>query len=304
MPLESPSHLKTSSNQHPIFIAGWDGFIGRHLTATLKKRFPKAQISGCGALDIDLTLENSWESLSDSLDSNTRLLVLAGVKRQAGDALASFEANMKIAVTVARAVEHSRPARLVFFSSAAVYGEETTNIGITEQTSANPTSLYGIAKFASERLLENAARQSGCSLVTLRPSLIYGPGDTTDSYGPVGFCRAHSKARPITLWGDGSELRGFLFVNDCCELVAQLLESPLEGILNLVPNRSHTFRDVLAAVEKASGKKPEISERPRSKSKADHAFDIHRLQSFAPDFRFTTLEEGVRQTLDQEASNA
>jgi nucleoside-diphosphate-sugar epimerase len=101
-----------------IFIAGWDGFIGRHLTAALKNRFPKAQISGCGARDIDLIQENSWKSLSNSLDSNTRLLVLAGVKRQAGDALASFEANMKIAVTVARAVEHSRPARLVLFSSS------------------------------------------------------------------------------------------------------------------------------------------------------------------------------------------
>ena len=284
-------------------MLGWDGFIGRHLTGALKARFPKAQISGCGAQDMDLTLEDSWKSLAECLDSNTRLLVLAGVKRQASDALASFEANMKIAVTITRAVEYSRPARMVFFSSAAVYGEETTNTAITEQTTINPTSLYGIAKFTSERLLENAARQSGCSLLTLRPPLIYGPGDTTDSYGPVAFCRAHAAARPITLWGDGSELRGFLFVQDCCELVPRLVEAPMEGILNLAPDRSYSFRDVLSALEKASQKKPEVSAKPRSKSKADHAFDIHRLRSFAPDFRFTTLEAGVRQTLDQEVSS-
>jgi len=283
-----------------IFLAGRDGFIGKHLAKLIQKNHPDTRLDGCGAGDFDLTAENAWQYLAQQLTDATSLIVLAGIKRQAGDAYDSFQSNMQIAVSVAKAIESARPRRVLFFSSAAVYGEETNDTAITETTPVNPVSLYGIAKFASERILENAARIAGTSLLILRPPLIYGPEDTTNSYGPVGFIRTHIKAQPLTLWGDGSELREFLYVEDCCRLVIGLLENPRDGVLNLVSGQSHTFQDVIRALEQVSGKTVDFSMKPRTKSKADNGFNPSLLRSIFPDFQFTSLEEGVRKTFDHE----
>lgn len=290
--------MKTS----PIFIAGWDGFIGKHLARSLRAGFPTAPLDGCGSSDLDLTAENAWNVLAERLTADSRLIVLAGVKRQAGDAYDSFTTNMQIAVSVARAIEKAKPASVMFFSSAAVYGEETDNTAISEDTPVNPVSLYGIAKFASERLLQHAAKAAGSPLMIIRPPLIYGPGDTTNSYGPVGFCRAHAKSQTVTLWGDGAELREFLFIEDCCGLLGRLLaENPRSGVLNLAAGESHTFRDVLSVLEQISARGVDTLAKPRSKTKADNKFDPSLLRSIIPNFRFTSLEDGVRKTFDHES---
>lgn len=168
----------------------------------------------------------------------------------------------------------------------------------------NAVLLYGIAKFASERVLEYATRMAGASLLIFCPPLICGPGDTTNSYGPVGFSRSHARSQTITLWGDGTELREFLFVEDCCGLVGRLLmENAREGVWNLASGRSNTFRDVLSILEQISGRKANILEKPRSKIKADNKFDPSFLCSIVPDFRFTTLDDGVGKTFAHESGN-
>lgn len=280
----------------PTFILGQSGFIGSHLKARLQATRTLRPLDGCSLNELDLAREGAWEELASRLTSDTRLVVLAGVKRQLGDSFGAFETNMRIAVSVARAIEKSRPARVVFFSSAAVYGEEIHNTAINEETVVNPVSYYGIAKFASERLLANAAGPGGLSLVLLRPPLIYGPGDTSISYGPAALCRAAALSEPTTLWGDGTELREFLYVQDACRLVEALLDSKFEGVLNAVSGTSHTFREVISSIEKISGNKINTVEKRRTKAKVDNAFEANLLRSVLPDFRFSKLEEGLRMT--------
>jgi len=121
----------------------------------------------------------------------------------------------------------------------------------------------------------------GC--VALRPALIYGPGDTSKSYGPAGF--AHEET--VTLWGEGDERREFVFVLDVAEIVARLVTSNYTGPLNVVTGKARTFREAAAI----AGAK--ITTKPRSKPKVDHGFDNRRLTGLFPDFRFRSLEEGM-----------
>jgi UDP-glucose 4-epimerase len=209
---------------------------------------------------------------------------------------------MRIASSIARALLTSKPAHLLFFSSAAVYGEETENLSISEQTCVEPISWYGIAKFASERLLAKAAREVSVPMASLRPPLVYGPGDTTNSYGPAAFCRAAANGDEVVLWGDGSELREFLYVEDCCRIAAELVLTRFEGVLNPVCGTSCSFRQVLDGVHRIAGSPLQVEEKPRSKPKVNVGFDARRFRDTLPNFRFTSLRDGLLETFSAYAA--
>ena len=130
----------------------------------------------------------------------------------------------------------------------------------------------------------------------LRPPVIYGPLDASNSYGPVAFCRSAKKANTIELWGDGSELREFVYVEDCCRIVANLLDSKFSGVLNLACGKSHSFREILESIAQFSGSNLNVVEKPRSKEKVDNRFDSSLMNAVNPNFQWMDLQSGINQT--------
>jgi len=278
-----------------VIILGHSGFIGKHLERYLSySQVSSWNVVGHSLPNLDLTNWDSTQQLESVFDAETRLILTAAVKRQFGDTLNSFHQNLSIVENVCRLLERKPIKQVIFFSSAAVYGEETENTNIYEETPASPTSFYGIAKYTSERLLRKTCLdyQIG-SLVCLRPPLIYGPDDQGQTYGPSGFCSAAMAGKPITLWGDGTELREFVFIDDLCKIVEKLLNSDIFTELNVVSGVSYSFVDIISILKR---KFPELTveARPRSKTKANNAFNPERINSFLPsDFEFTSLEQGI-----------
>ena len=280
-----------------IVVLGSGGFIGTHLCERLKVLAPDTEIVGRALPTLDLTDSAQAAKLADLFTSDTAVVSLAAIKRQMGDHLDSFTANLQIATNLARVLAQHPVARFLFLSSTAVYGEETTDTRITEDTAPRAASYYGMAKLASELLLRKAAEQNGrTALLCVRPPLIYGPGDQ-GGYGPTGFIKAALRGEPITLWGDGTELREFIYVADAARALGELLFHDATGVLNLVSGRSHNYLDALAAVEACVPLRQPVTQRPRSKGKADHGFDNARLRALLPGFAFTSLSEGVRATV-------
>jgi UDP-glucose 4-epimerase len=262
-----------------IVLLGNKGFIGSHLESALRALVPEYVGFHLGNLD----LVRSAEALVPLFDPETAVVMTAGVKRQWGDSLDAFQQNIAMAVNVARVLENRPVGRLLYFSSAAVYGEANHDECITEETPVRPTSYYGAAKFASECVLR------GC--VALRPPLVYGPGDTSRSYGPSGFAWAARRGEPVTLWGEGDEKREFIYVRDVARLVVRLLASNYAGPLNVVSGKSHTFAEAARLAGAV------VESRPRSKPKVDHGFLNARLTGMFPDFTFCQLNEGMHETL-------
>lgn len=287
------------SRPKKIVILGHSGFIGSHLERQISES-GNWDVIGRSLPDIDLTNPDQASQLSPYFTPETVLVLAAAVKRQFGDTLEAFRQNMAIVENICRLLETCPIKRIIFMSSAAVYGEETENTSISEQTPVNPTSYYGINKYTAERLLKKAcAANQQTSLVCLRPPLVYGPGDRGRTYGPSGFSAAALEGTPITLWGDGKELREFIYIKDLCRLIEYLANSEFEGELNVVSGTAYCFADVTTILKR---KLPglEVNTRPRSKQKADNAFDACRIKSLLPaDFRFTSLEEGLARILEQ-----
>ena len=282
-----------------VIILGHSGFIGSSLERFLINAGNR-EIIGRSLPDINLTDFNSASQLISHFTDETCLILAAAVKRQFGDTLGAFHQNTTIVENVCKLLESNPIKRVIYFSSAAVYGEETENKNISEKTQVNPTSFYGINKFTSERLLaKTCIGNKITSLVCIRPPLIYGPGDKARTYGPSGFSASAKEGIPIILWGDGTELREFIFIDDVCRIVEHLIDASVEGELNIVSGVRYCFADIISILkEMVPGL--EVNFRERSKQKADNAFDPQKIKSvLPPEFQFTSLREGISRLLNK-----
>ncbi len=277
-----------------VLVLGHTGYIGPRLFAALRSASPGVPVIGQSVRELDLTHAGSAPRLASLMEPDDVLVICAAIKKQLGDTPETFSQNMAIAVTLAKALETRPVKRIVFFSSAAVYGEDVDHGVIDERTPVEPTSYYGIAKFAAERLLVRAA--SASSLLILRPALVYGPGEPAYYYGPSGFLRKTLLGEPITLWGEGDEAREFVFVDDAVEIAKRLVFSGESGVVNVVSGTSYTYREAIAEVTAISGKAPDVTTKPRTKAKVDHRFDPAALRAALPNFAFSSLAMGLRRT--------
>ncbi len=130
----------------------------------------------------------------------------------------------------------------------------------------------------------------------LRPPLVYGPGAGGAFYGPCGFLKAVLNKEMITLWGDGMELREFVYVEDVAKIVEGLIFGSAFGVLNVVSGKPATFAQALDIISRLQEGPPKYCSKPRSKEKVDNVFLAEKLAEVFPAFEFASLEEGMRET--------
>lgn len=282
-------------------ILGHDGFIGQHILACYRDRLVAAEFGGLVLPNLDLRVSDQAMQLAPLFTSDSTILMCAGIKRQWGDTLEIFHQNMAIVENVCAVLARHSVKKFIFLSSAAVYGENVHNTNISEDTTIRLGTYYAISKYASEGLLSKTlAAHPGTSLVILRPPLVYGKGDTSKGYGPAGFLESILNDREITLWGDGSELRELLYVLDLAKLICDLMESDFSGVINPVSGVSASFQDIIGFLAKITGKTPQVTSRARSKEKVDSVFCGSLVRNVLPEFKFTSLQDGLRKMAESE----
>lgn len=278
-----------------IVILGNKGFIGRHLERHFRKNSPNVEVIGKNLPEVDLIKKDAVMAMAQLFDVNTVVILLAAKKRQFGDTMDAFDQNLKIVMNLCLLLQQRPVGRFIFFSSSAVYGEDIHNTSITEETPVCPTSYYGMAKFISERLLWKVlSQQRQSSLLIVRPPTIYGPGDKGETYGPVKFTNAAIKRESITLWGDGSELREFMYIDDIVDIIHRLVFSPFNGVVNIASGISYSFCDVLNILESIAECKLPVKSQLRSKAKVDNVFLNDKLLREIGPYSFTPLLQGIR----------
>ncbi|MBI2664017.1 NAD(P)-dependent oxidoreductase [Candidatus Woesearchaeota archaeon] len=274
-----------------ILIFGHTGFIGTHMESFFKSKYP--EVTGKSLPD-DITDETQIGEIKKLLDERTAVIMLSAIKREHGDNPDTFLKNVMMVRNICKALEEKKVRQFIYFSSAAVYGEDVHNLSISEDTAINPTTFYGIAKFACERMLSKTTSP----LAIVRPPAIYGPGDT-GSYGPSAFLNSAMKGETITLWGDGSEKREFVFVDDVVKLVDAIIRKGFNGVLNAASGKSNTFAEIIEIISSLTNSKVKVATRERTKEKADHVFRNDKLMQAFPDMAFTSLTEGLQRMAEK-----
>ena len=295
---EAISKKQTIGDIQRAIIFGHNGFIGSNLEKYLRNQTPEIELFGKSYPPFDLTNEKDASSLEHLFDKNTTVIMLSALKKEHGDNIENFSKNIEMVKNLCNIIEKNPIKHFIFFSSAAVYGEDINNTNITEDTQIFPTSYYGMAKYTSERLLSKTVnKQKGMDLTILRPPVIYGPGDQP-CYGPSGFIKSFLNEEKITLWGDGTEMREFIFIGDVVNFVHKLIFQPYNGVINFASGNSHSFTEILELISSITKLNVEINSKKRTKEKVDHHFNNELIHRLFPKLTFTPIKEGIEKTIE------
>ncbi|MBF7730891.1 NAD-dependent epimerase/dehydratase family protein [Pseudomonas sp. N040] len=303
----------------PVLITGGAGFIGSHLADALLAQGLRVRV-----LDNLSTGKRSNVPLHDprfeliegdvadgalvaravaGCRAVAHLAAVASVQASVDDPVATHQSNFIGTLNVCEAMRQHGVKRVLFASSAAVYGNNGEGVAIDEATPLAPLTPYAADKLASEHYLDFYRRQHGLEPAVFRFFNIFGPRqDPSSPYSGVIsiFTERAQAGLPITLFGDGEQTRDFVYVADLVAVLLQALLRPQveAGAVNVGLNRATSLLQLLAAIESLLGRLPPVSHvaaRPGDirHSRADNRRLLQRFQLPEP----TTLTAGLQQLL-------
>lgn len=192
------------------------------------------------------------------------LAASVGNKRSINHPVEDAEINMLGTVKVLTAAVREGVRKIVFSSSAGIFGELKT-LPIREDHPCEPDSPYGSSKLGAEKECLSFAKLFDIEAVCLRYFNVYGPNQRYDAYGNVIpiFVFKMLNGEPITIFGNGEQTRDFINVRDVVQ--ANLLagnSSGVSGAFNLGSGSQITINNLVKILASASGLDPAIEYGP------------------------------------------
>jgi UDP-glucose 4-epimerase len=304
-------------------VTGGAGFIGSNLVDALLARGDDVTI-------VDDLSTGRRENLGPALAAGARLIEAdirdgAALSDLAGDAqpeaifhLAAqidvrksvadpaFDASINVGGT-AQVLEAARAVgspRVVFISTGgAIYGEgEGQDLPLDEGAPIAPLSAYGQSKFAAEGYMALYQRLYGLNGVSLRLGNVYGPRQ--DPLGEAGviaiFCGLLEAGGRPTVFGDGTQTRDYIYVDDVVAAALAAAESTAAGAINIGTGIETDVLELVRRLVELSGRddfEPEFAP-PRTGEVQRIVLDPGRAGRELGWRPQTTLDEGLRLTLD------
>lgn len=239
-----------------ILITGAAGFIGSHTVDRLQNA--GHHVYGIDNLrtgrlsNISAALKEGFEFHQfDILESEklNRLIrsarieaiihcaALVSVTESINNPEINFRLNIEGTYRVAESARQNGVRRLVFSSSAAVYGD-SRRVPVGENSELQPISPYGAAKLAAELILLSYASSYGMTVRIQRYFNVYGlRQDAASPYSGVIsiFARNLNRGTPLTIYGDGKQTRDFIHVSDVAKanMLAATKSKLRSGIVNI-----------------------------------------------------------------------
>lgn len=309
------------SDSRPILITGGAGFIGSHLVDALLAQGRCVRVLdnlSMGRL-ANLPLDNPRLQFiqGDVADAATvaqavagcaavaHLAAVASVQASVDDPVSTHQSNFVGTLNVCEAMRLHGVKRVLFASSAAVYGNNGEGQAIDESTAKAPLTPYAADKFASEHYLDFYRRQHGLEPAIFRFFNIFGPRqDPSSPYSGVIsiFTQRAQQGLPISVFGDGEQTRDFFFVADLVILLMQALNAPhvVAGAVNVGWNQAVSLNQLLAEIGELCGGLPVVSYQAARAGDIRHSrADNQRLQAHYQLPSATSMREGLRQLLAQ-----
>jgi dTDP-glucose 4,6-dehydratase len=211
-----------------------------------------------------------------------------------------FDTNLRGTFTLLEAARQLRVPRFVHISTDEVYGSLHSPLEADESFPLNPSSPYSASKAGSDLLARSYFTTYSLPVVITRASNNYGPYQFPEKLLPLMISNAF-EGKPLPVYGDGQQVRDWLYVDDHCRGVHAVLRKGREGeIYNIGGNRSlpniEVVRNILAATGASESLIHYVEDRPgHDRRYALSSAKITKETGWVPQMVF---EEGLARTID------
>ncbi|AAK78707.1 nucleoside-diphosphate-sugar epimerase [Clostridium acetobutylicum] len=245
-----------------ILIVGGCGFIGSHVVERLYKEGHKTYIIdnlSTGNLK-NVTVPHKFYNLSIESESCEEVfkankfdavIDLSSPVVNTNAEASSFELtpSVKGITNLLNFSSKYGVKRFIFASSASVYGNN--NLTIKEEAEINPLSPYAVNKYVGEFYTQKWFEIYGLKTISLRISNVFGPRQSIKGEGNVValFINKALKSSEIDRFGDGTQTRDFIYVEDVVDAIYKALESDYTGVLNISTNTEHSLNELIDTLE-------------------------------------------------------
>ncbi len=298
-----------------VLVTGGAGFIGSHLVDRLLADGFKVSImdnltSGrLTNLNPAATFYHSGvtESAVDEVFSREQpdivfhMAAQVSVTHSARDPVGTAEANILGTLRLLEAARHCGLEKFIFSSTGgAIYGDPEDN-PCSEAAPAEPLSPYGISKLLAEQYIDFFHRLYRLNFTNLRYGNVYGPRQ--DLYGEAGviaiFAQAMLEGKQPRIFGDGTQERDFVYVDDVVEANMRAIDRGNNRTLNIGTGEGTSVNLLFNTIREILGSYVEPEHRPRRHGEVHKIFlDYTAAREHLGWAPATSLEEGLRKTVE------
>ncbi|SDR32696.1 NAD-dependent epimerase/dehydratase family protein [Thermostaphylospora chromogena] len=244
-----------------VLVTGGAGFIGRRLVTALReqgaevvvvdqKPHPDPSVHSVVGDLRDPALRA--EAVTSGLDAIVHLAAVTSVLRSVEDPAGTYEMNVAVTSGLLELAREREVPRFLFASTNAVTGD-VGDARINERMPLRPLTPYGATKAAAEMLLSPYASVYGMQACALRFANVYGPGmGHKDSFVPR-LMRAAALGTGVQIYGDGTQLRDYVHVDDVVQAVLVAWRSGHNGPLVVGSGESVSVNDLVKTARDVTG---------------------------------------------------
>lgn len=304
-----------------LLVTGGAGFIGSNFVRFMLHTEPDVRIVNLDKLTYAGNLDNLREVESDPRygfvrgDIADEKLVCDILSEGGFDAVVNFAAETHVDRSIGsptdflrtdifgtfallEAAREMRIPRFIQISTDEVYG--TVFSGSSRETDPlNPSNPYSASKSGGDLLALSYFKTYGLPVLVTRASNNYGPNQYPEKFIPLSITNALDD-QPIPLYGDGMQVRDWLYVEDHCRAVRTALLSGKEGeIYNIGGDQERPNRVIAELIVDLLGKSRDLIRRVADRPGHDRRYSLDSSKTKALGWEPTvTLEEGLRLTVE------
>jgi UDP-glucuronate 4-epimerase len=303
-----------------VLVTGGAGFIGSHLCERLlsngwmvstidnfddfyNPEIKRQNITQClNNKNFQLTEADIRDSaamekiISDDVDIIVHLAAKAGVRPSIEKPLLYADVNVNGTIALLEAARKHNVKRFIFGSSSSIYGNNE-KIPFSEDDNVDfPISPYAVTKKAGELICHTYHHLYGISITSLRLFTVFGPRQRPD-LAICKFARLIENEKPIPIYGDGSMMRDFTYIDDIIDgVIAAMQKCSGFNIYNLGHSHPISVNDLVTEIEKAIGKKAIKEFLPQQPGDVERTYaDITKASKELGYNPTTSIQAGLKQ---------
>ncbi len=289
-------HNKDVKNSDEVILFGKNSNIGSAIVKSFREDGVQLRSFGSGECDF-MKREQCIGFLKNLSPGPCTIVFLAVISKWLRNNYESLLENIAMVNNFIEAQSHINVKHIIYFSSVDVYGTAPV-LPITEETKIDPDTWFGLAKYCCEWELGHSPLIK-CPLTVLRIPGVYGNPHNDRSAISKFICDIRDKGR-VDIFGSGTILRDYIHTQDVVRMIKLLIQRPYDGTLNLTSGSSNSLLEIVEIIKRIVPDQFEVTHKPSDLEREFNlSFDVGKLKSLFPEFKFMNLEDGIRAYLHE-----